>query len=129
MSDHHTKFNTLDERGDLVIMRRSAASYSTVEEIASEAKRLTDLFPSSVRGHKVLVRDLRDVMGNSNPTLDEARNRHNGAFFRGWRYVVALLKTEVGRLHAIRAFQAMGVECTCYTDEAEALAAAEAFLS
>lgn len=109
-------------------MRRSAASYSSVEEIAGEARRLTTLFPASGRGSKVLVRDLRDVMGNSNPTLDEARNRYNGEFFRGWRYVVALLKTEVGRLHAIRAFEAMGVECTCYTDEAEALAAANAFL-
>ena len=100
----------------------------TVEEIVDEARQLVTLFPPHVRGDKVLLRDLRDVKGNANPTLDEARNRHNGEFFRGWRYIVALLQTEVGRLHATRAFQAMGVEHECFTDEAQALAAAEAVL-
>lgn len=109
-------------------MRRNSTSYSTVEEIAEEAEQLIALYPPNGRGNKVLLRDLRDVKGNANPTLDEARNRHNGEFFRGWRYIVALLQTEVGRLHAMRAFQAMGVEHGCFTDEAQALAAAEAEL-
>ena len=120
MITHRTTFNTIEEQGALIIMRRTATAYDHVQQVVDEAERLVALFPADGRGSRVILRDLRAVRGNGDPAIDSARNEYNGQFFRGWRHVIALLETEVGRLHAQRAFccdgrrSAVLLHCTCW---------------
>lgn len=124
-----TRFNQLELRQGVYVFIRTPVAYESVQDIVDEAAFWRVRFPTSLRPRGVMLRDLRKVRGTNDPKIDKARNENNGTFFRGWGHITALMATEVGALHARRAFEAMGVQSIgCFTDEAKAMADAVAHL-
>jgi len=116
-------YNEVEERDSVVVLTRTERSYESVEAIRVEAAALARRYPPAARRERVVLRDLRRARGETDPVLEAERTRRHAELFAGWRHVVVLVATEVGRLHVRRVLEEMGVEGECFTD---ALAAREA---
>jgi len=118
-------FNAIREERGIVVLERTERRYETPAQIEAEVARIAGLYPPARRDELVLVRDLRRVAGETDATLEAVRVKQNERLVGGWRHVVVLVDSEVGRLHVQRVLREMNVQGgECFVDAAAAFARA-----
>jgi len=120
---HESPYHRVQRCDDHLRMARSAEPYADLDALEREYETLVAAL-GAYRDHELgLLVDLRDAKGRNDAEFEETLGRWRRKSLEGYRPLVILVRSELGRMHVERHMRADGLDAVVVTDEEQALRA------
>ena len=111
-----------ERRGRVVVVRRSAKGFDTLQEVERVHARLAEAVEALPRSNLGFYLDLRRAPSRNDPGFEEAIAPHRARFLSGWSRAAVVVESAVGGLQIRRHAAEDGTDVHVFDDPDRALA-------